>query len=208
VWFASPLGPTLAEEAKRLLARLDASQRLWLSGYLAGAASHAVPAAGSAREPDTPGVTILFGSQTGNAERVAREIAATLAKREVTCTVLDMLDCKPAHLVQTRTLLVVVSTRGDGEPPQRARPLLELLRGRKGPRLDHMSYAVLALRDSSYEKFCETGRQFDAHLARLGAARLHPRADCDVDFDAMAREWIQAVAARVHPTPASDTLTP
>lgn len=131
-----------------------------------------------------------------------------LAKRDVACTVLDMLDCKPAHLVQARTLLVVVSTQGDGEPPQRAQPLLELLRDRNGPRLDHMSYAVLALGDSSYEKFCETGRQFDAHLARLGAARLHPRADCDVDFDAMAREWIQAVAARVHPTPASDTLTP
>jgi sulfite reductase (NADPH) flavoprotein alpha-component len=194
VWTASPLDAALAEEARRLVARLDGPQRLWLSGYLAGAALHASPVVTAAVAPGRAEVIILFGSQTGNAERLAKEFASALALRNVACTVLDMLDCKVSHLAQARTLLVVVSTQGEGDPPERAVPLVELLRGRKAPRLDHLTYSVLALGDSSYEKFCETGRQFDAQLAALGAVRLHPRVDCDVDFETPARTWLDAVA--------------
>src|SRR6185312_5447333 len=91
----------------------------------------------------------------------------------------------------------VVSTHGDGDPPDRALPFFELLQSRKAPRLEHVSYSVLALGDSSYEKFCEAGRQFDARLEALGARRLHAREECDVDFEAPAARWIDSVVGKL-----------
>jgi sulfite reductase (NADPH) flavoprotein alpha-component len=109
--------------------------------------------------------------------------------------VLDMLDCRKKDFESAAMLLVIVSTHGDGDPPDRAMPLHELLHGRKAPRLEHARYAVLALGDSSYDKFCETGRQFDARLEALGATRLAARVECDVDFETCAQRWIETVVA-------------
>src|SRR5690606_31972952 len=142
-------------------------------------------------------VTVLYGSQSGNCERLAKQLGAALSARGVPNVVLDMLDCRKSHLQEATRLLVVVSTHGEGEPPDRAAPLYELLHSRKAPALNHLKYAVLALGDSSYEKFCETGRQFDVRLAALGAERLHPRVDCDVDFSAPAQAWIETVVEYV-----------
>jgi sulfite reductase (NADPH) flavoprotein alpha-component len=193
VFRGSPLGPSLADEARRLVAKLNAAQRLWLSGYLAGASVEAAAEASTA----APEVTVLYGSQTGNAERLARSAAAALEARGVACTVLDMMDCRREQLLAARVLLVVVSTQGEGEPPDRAKGFWDLLHGRKAPRLENLEFSVLALGDSSYEKFCATGRQIDARLEALGARRLHPRADCDVDFEETARGWLDAVLGLV-----------
>lgn len=197
-WAAAPFEPALAEEVRRLVARLSEAQRLWLSGYLAGtaataAAPQAVPAASSVQLP----VTILFGSQSGNSEQLARRLGEALAARGLSCNLLDMMDCRKSHLQEARRLLVIVSTHGEGVPPDRALPLHELLHSRKAPQLGHLEYTVLALGDSSYEHFCETGRQFDARLRELGAVALHPRVECDVDFETPAREWIEAVVGRL-----------
>jgi len=153
----------------------------------------ALPAADAAR----PAVTVLFGSHTGNSERLARQIVERLAERGVRHTLVDMLECRKSQLQEARILLAVVSTHGNGEPPERAAPLFELLNGRKAPRLAHLRYAVLALGDSSYEKFCESGRQLDARLELLGAERLQPRSDCDVDFELPARRWIERLMERI-----------
>ncbi|MGH8327392.1 MAG: diflavin oxidoreductase, partial [Steroidobacteraceae bacterium] len=134
---------------------------------------------------------------TGNSERLAKLIADRLAERGVRFALLDMLQCSKAQLQEAQTLLLVVSTHGDGDPPDRAIPLSELLNGRKAPRLEHVRYSVLALGDSSYERFCEAGRQFDSRLETLGAERLHPREDCDVDFEAAAARWIDAVLGKL-----------
>ncbi|MGB6452362.1 MAG: flavodoxin domain-containing protein, partial [Steroidobacteraceae bacterium] len=216
----APLSPALAAEVRNLVAKLDREQRLWLSGFLAGAeAEPAAPlAAVAAPEPARPAVTVLFGSQTGNSERLAKQVADRLAERGIRFALLDMMQCTKAHLQEAQTLLVVVSTHGDGDPPDRAVPLSELLSSRKAPRLDHLRYSVLALGDSTYEKFCETGRQFDARLEALGAERLHSRGECDVDFDAPAERWIDGVvgklehplgptALRIHAEPGTDRRT-
>jgi sulfite reductase (NADPH) flavoprotein alpha-component len=195
---SSPLGPALEDEARRLIAKLDAGQRLWLSGYLAGlgaAASAAAP--GPAPVPVTPLVTVLYGSQTGNAERLARDLAAALEGRGVPCLLLDMIDCGRAELIAARMLVAVVSTQGEGDPPDRALGFWELLNGRKAPQLPNLQYAVLGLGDSSYAKFCETGKQLDARFEALGARRLHARADCDVDFEESAKAWLDAVMLKV-----------
>jgi sulfite reductase (NADPH) flavoprotein alpha-component len=202
-WAAAPFDAATAAEARSLVAKLDARQRLWLGGYLAGSlepASAATPAPSS-----TPPVAIVYGSQSGNAEQLAKRLAARLAEQRVHYRVLDMLDCRKKDLESAATLLVIVSTHGDGDPPDRALALHELLHSRKAPRLENARFAVLALGDSSYDKFCETGRQFDAGLEALGAKRLAARVDCDVDFEDAAQRWIETVVAAVavsEPAPA------
>lgn len=200
----APLSPALLAEVRTLVGRLDRDQRLWLSGFLAGLESQpalapVLEAATGAAPEARPGVTVLFGSQTGNSERLAKRLADQLTARGVRFTMLDMLRCTRAHLQDAQILLLVVSTHGDGDPPERALPLSEMLAGRRAPRLEHLRYSVLALGDSSYERFCEAGRQFDARLEALGAQRLLPREECDVDFEAPAHRWIDAVLGKLEP---------
>ncbi len=205
----APLSAALAAEVRALVAKLDREQRLWLSGFLAGVEAEpgAAPAAPTAPpEPARPAVTVLFGSQTGNSERLAKQLAERLTEQGIRFALLDMLQCNRTQLQEAQTLLLVVSTHGDGDPPERAVPLSELLAGRKAPRLDHVRYSVLALGDSSYERFCEAGRQFDARLEALGAARLYPREECDVDFDAPASRWIEGVLGKLEQSLGAATL--
>lgn len=205
VWSAAPFDASLSIELRQLIERLRPEQRLWLSGYLAGMASQSVAVV---REPASqPLVTLLYGSQSGNSERVAQQVGAALAERGLSQRTIDMLDCRKAQLQEARILLVIVSTHGEGDPPDRAIALHELLHGRKAPALGHLQYSVLALGDSSYEKFCETGRQFDARLAELGAQRMRPRVDCDVDFEASARQWIADVVAVIATSHATEVST-
>ena len=176
-WSMAPLEPAIAAEIRQLIARLDQGQRLWLSGFLAGSSDR--PALQPPVEAQRPQsfVTVLYGSQSGNSQRLAQQAGDALTQRGVTFTALDMIDCRKTHLEEALAVLVVVSTHGEGDPPDRALPLHELLHGRKAPKLNHLKYSVLALGDSSYEKFCETGRQFDARLQALGYMEIG-RASC------------------------------
>ncbi len=205
-WAGAPFDPAAAAEIRALVAKLGAEQRLWLSGFLAGsvrpAAAEPAAAAGQAS------ILILYGSQSGNGERLSKRLAERLAGRQIAHRVVDMLDCRKQDLESAHTLLVIVSTHGDGDPPDRALPLHELLHGRKPLRLSDVRYSVLALGDSSYERFCETGRQFDARLEALGARRFAARVECDVDFEAAAQTWIETVAATIAADAAVSTAAP
>lgn len=205
-WASAPFEPALAEEARRLIGRLDAGQRLWLSGYLAGSLG-ATPAKAAPAASARPLVTILYGSHSGNGEQLAQRIGAAVTRRGLSFVCLDMLDCRKNHLQEAQHLLVVVSTHGEGEPPDRAKPLYELLHSRKAPRLEHVRYSVLALGDSSYAMFCETGRRFDAQLEQLGAQKLHARVECDVDFQESADRWMDAVVESIAREHASSVTT-
>lgn len=198
--------PVVIDEVRSLLARLDREQRLWLSGYLAGASrtpSVAIPQSESAPS----NVVILYGSQSGNSQHLAERVNSALTQRGVMASLVDMIDCRKSHFESARTLLVIVSTHGDGDPPDRAMGLYELLHGPKAPNLAHLKYAVLALGDSSYEKFCETGRQFDQRLQSLGGQRLHGRVECDIDFEAPAQQWIETVVGLLADSGATNTLS-
>jgi sulfite reductase (NADPH) flavoprotein alpha-component len=205
-WAAAPFDAPVAAEVRALVAKLDGRQRLWLSGYLAGSLDPAATPALAPERAAPASVLVLYGSQTGNAEQLARRLANALTGRQVAHRVLDMLDCRKQDLEAAETLLVVVSTQGDGDPPDRAVALHELLHGRKPLRVSKLRYSVLALGDSSYEKFCETGRQFDARLEALGAKRLAARGECDVDFEAAAQQWIESVTAVIGPEAAAPQL--
>ncbi|MCY7946232.1 assimilatory sulfite reductase (NADPH) flavoprotein subunit [Bacillus atrophaeus] len=198
----SPFNQEQAELLNRLLPTLTESQKIWLSGYLAAAQSGSVqgtaeaPAAlpaGDTAQTISKEVTILYGSQTGNAQGLAENTGKTLEGRGYQVNVSSMSDFKPNNLKKIKNLLIVVSTHGEGDPPDNALSFHEFLHGRRAPKLEDLRFSVLALGDSSYEFFCQTGKEFDARLEELGGTRLSPRVDCDLDYDEPAAEWVEEV---------------
>ncbi|MGX2041415.1 assimilatory sulfite reductase (NADPH) flavoprotein subunit [Methylocaldum sp. MU1018] len=197
---SGPLTPQQWDTLRRLADEFSREQKLWASGYLAGLSDAAQRPAASAptQSPEHPGVVVLFGSQTGNSEKLAKALHARLRQSGIAARLEDMGSYKSAQLRRDRCLLVIVSTHGEGEPPDNARPFYEFLHGKKAPKLDGLQFSVLALGDTSYEYFCKTGRDFDRRLEELGAARLCPRVDCDVDYEEAAEGWMgDALAALV-----------
>jgi uncharacterized iron-regulated membrane protein/flavodoxin len=142
-------------------------------------------------------VLILYGTVTGNAERLANNLAASLRHAGLTARVRDMAHCQPSVLTQANCLLMVVSTYGDGEPPDDALAFWEAVVHGKGLDLSGVRYSVLALGNTTYDHFCKCGREFDAALERHGAIRIHPRVDCDVDYDAPAKHWLDGVLTHI-----------
>lgn len=191
---SSPLAPNQAEQLTQLIQSLSADQIVWVSGYLAGinAANQDAIQPQAAVSDSTSELTILFGSQTGNAEEIANWLSNQAHARGFKTSVHDMANVRKQHLKKAQNLLVIASTHGEGDPPDNALDLHELLNGPKAPKLKGTRFSVLALGDASYEHFCQTGRDFDERLEALGATRLHPRADCDVDFEDTAQAWIDA----------------
>lgn len=191
-----PLPPATAAELERLTDGLDADALYWLSGYLAALGSRhrralstpvaALPVASIGAKPT---LTILYGSQTGNAKRVAESLARD-AERAGLKVRLTRADNYPVReLANERLLYVVISTQGDGEPPDDARGFVDFLAGPRAPQLTQLEYAVLGLGDSSYPQFCAIAISIDARLGELGAIRTLARHDADVDVDAVARPW-------------------
>jgi sulfite reductase (NADPH) flavoprotein alpha-component len=192
--------PLLDAERSALLARLtdglDASALHWISGYAAGLAARGAPALAvvSAKDRDVDvapaRVTVLYGSQTGNAKREAERLAEAL-RGEGADVRLVRADAYPTReLADERVLFVVISTQGEGEPPDDARGFVEFVSGRRAPKLDHLQFAVLGLGDSSYPQFNAMGRLLDARFEALGAKRLFARGEADVDVATVAAPWL------------------
>ncbi len=202
----APLDPERSELLARLVDGLDPAALQWVSGFAAGVAHEraqtgrgatlpAAVAAPAARAEAPARLAVVYGSQTGNGKRLAERLgraaeSAGLAVRVSAAGAYPLKD-----LAKERLLVVVMSTHGDGDPPDDARGFLEFLASRRAPKLEQLAYSVLALGDSSYPKFCETGRVVDERLAALGARRLVERADADVDFDRVATPWLEKVVA-------------
>ncbi|MGG1396883.1 assimilatory sulfite reductase (NADPH) flavoprotein subunit [Bacillus salipaludis] len=194
----SPFSQEQAELLNRILPTLTDQQKLWLSGYLAasqfsGAQATAPASTQNAGQAVSKDVTILYGSQSGNAKGLANKAAKTLEGNGYLVTLSSMSDYKPNNLKKVQNLLIVVSTHGEGDPPDNAMTFHEFLHSKRAPKLEGLQFSVLALGDSSYEFFCQTGKQFDDRLEELGGTRLYPRFDCDVDFDEPAAEWLEGV---------------
>jgi sulfite reductase (NADPH) flavoprotein alpha-component len=186
----SPLSADQASQVNRLVQALESEQLSWVSGYLAGVRQAAGEPANVFPAAEATRLTILYGSETGNAERVAQQAAEAAEARGLAARVVDMADYKPRELRDERLVMIVTATHGEGAPPDPAADFYEFVHGRKAPKLGETKFAVLALGDSSYEFFCKTGRDFDARLEQLGAERLTDRLDCDVDFEEPAAQWV------------------
>ena len=202
---ASPFVNTLlGEERGALLQRvvegLAPETLQWLSGYMAGLAaqrpSHeSAPTVVPQAVPEA-WMTIVYGTQTGNSRLLAERLKHQAEASGVTVRIYRAGEYPLRELAKERVLYVVISTQGDGDPPDDARGFVEFLLGKRAPRLEQLRFSVLGLGDTSYPKFCEIGLRLDARLAELGATRLLDRADCDLDFEPVAKGWLDQAVGR------------
>ncbi len=179
----------------------SAEQRAWLSGYLAGMQASQEPAQAAPPAKRSP-LTILFATESGNAEALANQARKAAAKLGFAAKVVDMADTTPAEAAAHESLLVIASTWGEGDPPQRAADFLEALAAEDAPSFAETNYAVLALGDRAYAQFCATGQRLDERLLALGGKRIAERIDCDLDYEERASAWIDAALAILAPEPA------
>jgi sulfite reductase (NADPH) flavoprotein alpha-component len=163
----------------------------WLNGFLAGLYSSA-PAVTPEALPSLK-VAVLYATQSGNAEVLARKVAKELKAKGHVPTLSALEGYTAASLAAERYAVLIASTYGEGDPPDAVQPFYNQLCVEHFPRYENLSYAVLALGDRSYEHFCRFGRNLDEKLQSLGAYRLCTRVDCDVDFDASFVEWKSAL---------------
>jgi sulfite reductase (NADPH) flavoprotein alpha-component len=191
-----------------LAASLTPAQARWISGYFAGldaglVRSGAPEAPAAAPAPHGRTLTILYGTETGNSRDLGKALAAAAAERGLSPTVSDMSDYKVRQLKDAEDVLLIVSTYGEGDPPQPSVAFFEFLEGPRAPRLEGVRFSVLALGDSTYEKYCEAGKRIDRRFEELGATRLHDRVDCDIDYEEPAAAWASAVVDRLAAAAAS-----
>ena len=193
----------LPTEILNLLPTLTPLQLAWLSGYAWSQASGVEqPVAGqhlaanlTALSVEPFSITVLSGSQTGNAKLVADKVAAELTEAGIAVKRVALKDYKAKTIADEKYLLLVTSTQGEGEPPEEGVVLHKLLNGKKAPKLTELQFAVLGLGDSSYPNFCQAGKDFDQRFAELGATRLFERVDADLDYSATAEQWIRDIVA-------------
>jgi len=221
-----PIPEERRDQLQQLATELNREQLMWLSGYFAGAAAAApssipgfqnnllgggharaqlAPAAAAASVAPAPAaaaaplptVTVISASHTGNGRKISEKLVAAVQALGMQARMIKAGDYQPREIAKEKLLYVVISTHGDGDPPDEARGLYEFLGTKRAPQLPDLQYSVLALGDTSYPKFCEAGRIVDERLAKLGAKRLLPRVDCDVDFEKLAQTWADDALARV-----------
>jgi sulfite reductase (NADPH) flavoprotein alpha-component len=195
------------QQIESLLHGLDEKQMIWLAGYLTGV--------GLSKTGNQPAIlnhnnhpqvkvngqavaelTVIYGSRTGNGATVAKKIKAEAEAQGFFIKLEDMNEYPLHKLKDEKNLLVIVSTHGEGVPPIAAEEFYEFIHGKRAPKLNNTKFSVLALGDSSYVHFCKTGKDLDQRLEALGAERLYPRTDCDVDFAENATAWISGVLSK------------
>ncbi|MEZ5464203.1 MAG: flavodoxin domain-containing protein [Lysobacteraceae bacterium] len=187
----TPLQDPQFAALSELASALSTAQLHWASGYLYGRAEAAQRQPASAAEASTAEtLTIAYGSQTGNSRRLAEALAAQSEAAGLSVRLVSLADLRARELPSLSMLYTVISTQGDGDPPDDARRFLDELAGRRAPKLDGLRFAVLALGDSSYPLFCATGRALDERLAELGGRRAVERVDADLDFERDAAPWL------------------
>src|SRR5215211_424098 len=185
------------QHVEALARSLTPEQARWISGYFAGLDAGLLRG-GSAdvaplAAPQGRTLTILYGTETGNSRDLGKALAAAAEARGLTPKLFDMADYKVRGLKDEQDILFIVSTYGEGDPPQPSVGFFEFLEGKRAPKLDGVRFSVLALGDSTYEKYCEAGKRIDNRLEELGATRLSQRIDCDIDYDDPAAGWSEVV---------------
>lgn len=218
----SPFTEEQATQINELLQTLTPEQKVWLSGYLVanqqltsgtsdtqgsqiGAVSKDIETMLQQNEPtiqpEKRAITLLYGSETGNAQGLAEIFEERLSNIGHNVTLKAMDEFKPKNLKNVEDLFIITSTQGEGDPPDNAAELHEFIHGRKAPKLEGVRFSVLALGDQTYEFFCQTGRDFDKKLEELGAERLYERVDCDVDYEEDAEKWMANVINTIDSAP-------
>ncbi|ORJ27317.1 NADPH-dependent assimilatory sulfite reductase flavoprotein subunit [Rouxiella badensis] len=189
-----PLTPEQMTRLQSAIGDYSPTQLAWLSGYFwgltnqqSGAVAAPAPVAAAAS------ITLISASQTGNARRLAEQLRDALVAAKLNVNLVNAGDYKFKQIGQEKLLLIVASTQGEGEPAEEAVALHKFLLSKKAPQMSDTAFAVFGLGDTSYEFFCQAGKDFDSRLGELGAERLLDRVDADVEYQHQAADWIQNV---------------
>ena len=181
---------------------LNKNQLLWASGYLEGllaggdsVVEEIISQNQISSSVSVPELTILYGSRTGNGEGLAQKAQIEATKHGFLVKLKNMADYNVRDLLQERNLVVIVSTHGEGEPPFAARELHDYIFSKRAPKLDSLNFAVIALGDSGYFKFCQTGKDFDSQLEILGGKRISKWIACDVEFEEQFEKGLNELLA-------------
>ena len=210
-------GPSLSSDQWRQISELATSltpeQAIWISGYFAGLGHQLrtstigvgnlpvanLPPTSRSQAASSRQLTVLFATETGNSAGLATSVVDTARALGINVRRADIAEYKPRNLAEEQDLLVITSTHGEGDPPQTALTFFEFVESRRAPKLPNLRFAVLALGDSSYERFCEAGKRLDRRFEELGGQRVEDRVDCDVDFEEPAAAWIEDVLGKLAP---------
>ncbi|QLP49643.1 NADPH-dependent assimilatory sulfite reductase flavoprotein subunit [Klebsiella michiganensis] len=186
-----PLSPEQMARLQAATTDFTPTQLAWVSGYFWGVLNQQPGAAvvAPAQAAEVPSITLISASQTGNARRVAEALRDDLLAAQLNVKLVNAGDYKFKQIASEKLLVVVTSTQGEGEPPEEAVALHKFLFSKKSPKLTDTAFAVFGLGDTSYEFFCQSGKDFDNKLAELGGERLLDRVDADVEYQAAAVEW-------------------
>ncbi|CRV27814.1 assimilatory sulfite reductase (NADPH) flavoprotein subunit [Staphylococcus saprophyticus] len=200
----SPFDQEQAAQLNQIFQTLTAEQQIWLTGYLTAqqgsvaqtteapqqVAEYVLNNESESQTNNDRHITVVYGSETGNAQSLAEIFADRLVEHNYTVKLTAMDEIKQKEFKKVEDLFVITATHGEGDPPDNALTFHEFIHSRKAPKLENVRFSVLALGDESYEYFCQTGKDFDAKLLELGAERLTDRQDCDLDFDDLAEKWM------------------
>lgn len=196
---SAPFSAAQRQTIASALAGLSPMQAGWLSGWLAGTGASLPPGTAAPAAARTA-VTVLYGTESGNSEQLADSDVKKLKATGFDARMLNMADANVPALASIPNLLVIVSTWGDGEPPDSSKAFYSELLATTGLDLSSTSFSVCALGDTSYEKFCQCGKEVDRKLAELGAKRIADQANCDVDFEATHADWLGHVISALKAT--------
>ncbi|MEN8830820.1 MAG: assimilatory sulfite reductase (NADPH) flavoprotein subunit [Lentimonas sp.] len=210
---SAPFAPEQVQWLNHFLPALQPDQLTWLEGFVSGLRAGKGGASPAAAAPAaTPLLTVLYGTESGNSETLADLTVKAANKSGFKAKAVSMGDIKPAKLKGVENLLVIVSTWGEGDPPENAVDFYADFMGDKAPKLEGTRYSVLGLGDTSYEHFCKAGIDIDARIEALGGKRVYARVDCDVDFDDAFAAWHQgalaAIASEVMPAASTSAAAP
>lgn len=194
----NPLNEKQLKALNELMNGLTADQAIWVSGYLEGKlaglnGSSAVVETVSETQTETApqtNLTILYGTETGHSQSLAEKLAEKAAFKNIKATVSDMYEFNYKKLKEEENVAIIVSTHGEGEPPDMAEDFYKYLTGKRAPKLDNLSFSVLALGDKSYKHFCKTGEEIYQACKSLGAFSVTPLVKCDVDYETDAEIWM------------------
>lgn len=191
----STLNADKLDQLKRLTDGLTPAELYWVAAWSASLAAQAQQvgpvATANPAKVAAASLTIVYGSQTGNAKRLAEQLARRSEASGVPVRLLRADAYPQRELAKERCLAIVISTQGEGEPPDDSRGLVEFILGKRAPKLPDLQFSVLGLGDSSYAEFCAIGNQLDVRLADLGATRFAPLGAADVDIETVATPWLE-----------------
>jgi sulfite reductase (NADPH) flavoprotein alpha-component len=196
------LSPFKLKIVQDLIASSTKEELIWLNGYLAGLLAQQGTVESPATAPQTPAktnvgkVTIVYGTETGNSKKLATDFALKAKKNSINAKVISLDQYRLTDLPKEEYLLAVISTQGEGDPPDAAKKFYDHIH-QNGFQLNKLKFGVLALGDTSYPLFCKAGEVVDAQLERLGGKRFIDIQKCDVDFESEANNWFNQVLTKL-----------